>query len=219
MLAKSLYRFKKIFYAIKSPRRTRFVLSLLYNGYLVEKGWLQSAFTKQPVDRHGNEVPWMVYSIIDFLDERLSRNLTVLEWGSGNSTVWFSRLVKSVVSLEHDEEFFNHNQSRLNILPNVEVRLFDKDSEEYINPQTEGMFDLLIVDGRNRIKCFTSALGKVSQRGCIILDNSNRPEYREVFELARNSRLKSLRFTGMAPGVSFPTETTIFYKVDNCLGI
>lgn len=219
MLAQSLNRFKKIFYAIKRPGRTHIVLSLLFDGYLVEKGWLQSAFTKQPVDKHGNEVPWMVYSIIDFLEDRLSKNMTVLEWGAGNSTVWLSRRVQSVVSLEHDEEFFNHNKSRLNILPNVEVRLLDKDSEEYTKPQMERMFDLCIVDGRNRVKCFTSALGKVSQRGCIILDNSNRPEYQEAFELARNSRLKSLRFTGMAPGVSFPTETTIFYRADNCLGI
>lgn len=50
-------------------------------------------------------VPWLSLPAIWFLSAHLERGMRVLEFGSGGSTVFFSRKVERVVSVEHDSEW------------------------------------------------------------------------------------------------------------------
>lgn len=47
-------------------------------------------------------LPWMTYDAIDFLSTVCSPNMTVFEWGSGGSTLFFSRRCHQVITVEHD---------------------------------------------------------------------------------------------------------------------
>src|ERR1019366_2881355 len=50
-------------------------------------------------------VPWLTFRTIDFLTNCLRPDMTVFEFGSGGSTIFIARRVRTVVSIEHDPEW------------------------------------------------------------------------------------------------------------------
>jgi len=40
--------------------------------YLYQTGWMASLEQKQPIDSKGNFIPWMNYSVVKFLEKRLT---------------------------------------------------------------------------------------------------------------------------------------------------
>ena len=62
---------------------------------------------KQAVDAKGEALPWVTYSFIDFIKDRLNKQQRVFEYGSGSSTLFYAKRVAKVVSVEHDENWFN----------------------------------------------------------------------------------------------------------------
>jgi protein-L-isoaspartate O-methyltransferase len=48
----------------------------------------------------------MNYSVVEFLRQRLTKNMLLFEYGSGYSTLFFSKLVKKVVSVEYDKDWY-----------------------------------------------------------------------------------------------------------------
>jgi predicted O-methyltransferase YrrM len=59
------------------------------------------------------EIPWLCFSAIELLDRYLRPEMRVFEWGSGGSTLFFSRRVSRVWSVEHDPEWHREVRSRL----------------------------------------------------------------------------------------------------------
>ena len=57
-------------------------------------------------------MPWMNYAAIHFLEERLTPLLSLFEYGSGHSTLFFARLVHRIVSIETDRNWFNSLHAR-----------------------------------------------------------------------------------------------------------
>ncbi|HPS74615.1 MAG TPA: hypothetical protein PLD52_10020 [Bacteroidales bacterium] len=72
---------------------------------LTKRGWWRSFHKKLVVDKNNLPIPWWTYPFIDFLIPRLSGEFCVLEFGSGSSTIWLSRFVKQVISVEDHEEW------------------------------------------------------------------------------------------------------------------
>lgn len=91
-----------------SQRRTRRALadiSFSGNSYLATSGWLRSRRDKAAVDRSGQPLPWFTYPSVQFIATRIGRGLSVFEYGSGASTLWWAARVRTVVScgkLMHD---------------------------------------------------------------------------------------------------------------------
>lgn len=83
----------------------------------------------------------------------------------------------------------------------------------------KGDLDIVIVDGLHRIDCLKLAIEKLSERGVIILDDSERSEYKDGIEFVLQKEFKSLEFWGIAPTVLFKKCTTVFYKANNCLQV
>src|SRR3954452_8270654 len=65
---------------------------------------------KSPLDL---EIPWFSYAAIDFLEPWLRPDMTVCEYGSGGSTLFFARRVKSVFSIEDNPKWFELVSQRL----------------------------------------------------------------------------------------------------------
>lgn len=59
---------------------------------LYKDGWIRSLVECSPVDFKGNALPWLPYSAINLLQERLKEEMIVFEYGSGNSTLWLSKM-------------------------------------------------------------------------------------------------------------------------------
>ena len=54
-------------------------------------------------DPLANEIPWITYSAINYLENFLNKKTIVFEYGSGGSTLYVSKRVKEGISVEHDE--------------------------------------------------------------------------------------------------------------------
>ncbi len=56
------------------------------NHFLHKSGWMESKKRNYPCRSNGNELPWMNFSVIAFLEERLNKDQSLFEFGSGYST-------------------------------------------------------------------------------------------------------------------------------------
>ena len=109
------------------------------------------------------------------IEKYLKPDDILLEWGSGNGTIYFSGLVKKVITLEHDPYYFNQIDttikvysidnidntlivSKVNLIPDKKNR--EKVFEEYIKyPIVNKLeFDAVLVDGRARKHCVLALL-------------------------------------------------------------
>jgi hypothetical protein len=74
-----------------------------------------------------NEIkPLLTNTFLKFFTKLDLANETYLEIGSGNSTIFFSKIFKNVISFEDDLTWFNHLE-KLNI-PNLKLEFFDAGS-------------------------------------------------------------------------------------------
>lgn len=58
--------------------------------------------TRGGVSPIGDEQPWMTFAAAEFLSGWLRKDMSVFEWGSGGSTIFFSRHAKQVLAIEHE---------------------------------------------------------------------------------------------------------------------
>ena len=190
------------------------------NSYLTETGWRESVRRGYPCGPDGAALPWMNYHIISFLEDRLTKDLSLFEFGSGFSTVFYSRLVGSVTSVENDKEWYRQISEQ--VAENVQVVFVDSDVDgDYCRTinLTDKTYDLVVVDGRDRVNCVEQSFAKLTDRGVIVLDDSQREKYLPALESARDRGFRILDFEGLKPkGLGFD-RTSIFYRSDNCLNI
>jgi hypothetical protein len=198
----------KVFYALSNK------------GYLYDRGWVKSYQTQKPVSKDGNPVPWVTHSFLDFIAPRLKSTFTIFEYGSGNSTLYYASKVKSVTSVESDEGWFNFIRQKMPL----NVSLFYKPAQtisEYIQlPLSQGQkYDIIIVDGLSRYECAASSIQALNDQGVLVLDNSERKEYKGIYETLKKNNFRFIDFWGVAPGSVKNNCTSIFYRDNNCLNI
>tara|TARA_Y100000589_G_C27142695_1_gene625421 strand:+ start:352 stop:1026 length:675 start_codon:yes stop_codon:yes gene_type:complete len=188
-------------------------------GYLVETGWWKSFEKKQPLDHEGQPVPWITYGAIEFLKERLDKSMSIFEFGAGNSSLYYAKKVNKVVSVEHHNDWFNYIKGKMP--GNVEIFHKNIDSVEYPQflKQREDKFDVIIVDGRERVQCILNSINNLSNRGVLILDDSQREKYLEGENFLLQNGFKKIAFWGIAPSYFRNKSTTIFYRKNNCFNI
>lgn len=216
---------RKIVTLIKNYKLVRIILNsfLGNNGYFNQIGWTNSYDTRLPVSQNGEALPWVTYPFINFISERLNNNMQIFEFGSGNSTIFYAGRVKSVHSVEHDLEWVAQLKKMLPENAKIfhQEPIYGGEYCEYCKfPNTlDRKFDIVIIDGRDRVNCMINAVGYITENGVIVLDNSDRDSYATgIFTLLTNG-YKKIDFWGLAPGFLHKTCTTIFYKAENCLNI
>ncbi len=189
-------------------------------SFLHQSGWYNSLVKGKPLSNSGEEIPWLNYGFFYFLQSRLTKEQVLFEYGSGASTVYFAEKVKKVVSVEHDNEWYKKVFDAKPKNVDVVFEALDVNGKycSKINEYDE-QFDIVLVDGRDRVNCIKKAVRKLSSKGVIILDNSNRDRYASVFLWEGLKDFKHITFTGILPGGFKPDATTVFYRTDNCLNI
>lgn len=195
------------------------LLSLAFKGYFVQTGWINSYVKKESLDPNGNPIPWLTYSILDFIDGRLNKNITIFEYGAGNSTLFYAKHVKEVIAVEHDKTWYERIKNQMP--RNVTIKNIDLDSDDYVNAikLEDQRFDVVIVDGRKRVACCKSAIERLSETGVLILDDSERTQYQPAVDFMLQQGFKHIPFSGIAIGAIHRKVTSLFYKENNCLGI
>lgn len=202
------------------PARLKSMLSFNKKGYLKDIGWFNAFDSRSPVDQNGNPIPWVTYSFIDFIKERIKKQHTVFEFGSGNSTYFYACYAGKVVSVEHDESWF---KKIIDTKPENSEMIFCElkaDGDYCRMPlKLNQLYDIIIVDGRDRVNCCKQAINALTPTGVIVLDDSERVFYSEATTFLKENGFKQLSLTGISPGLFYNKATSIFYKTGNCLDI
>ena len=191
-----------------------------HGSFLRKQGWYESFFQGKPTDRSGNPLPWYTYSAIAFLGSRINRDMHVFEYGSGNSTLWWSHRVARVVACEHDESWVDRMRPLLPINVTYEQRSLEE-GEAYPNLIREfpAAFHLVVIDGRRRVECAKASLKGITKDGVIVWDNSDREAYAEGLAFLARKGFKKLDFWGPGPVNRYSWCTSILYRTENCLEI
>ena len=132
-------------------------------------GYGRSISENAPVDAEGHPIPWYTYPMIEYLESLDLSDLTIFEYGCGNSSLWWAKHAKKVVSVEDNREWYNKISSTL---PGNASVILAEDRAAYVNT-IDSSFDLIIVDGSVRYQCCLKAVDHLSPGGAIILDNAD----------------------------------------------
>ena len=168
------------------------------------------------------EIPWFSYAAIDFLKQHIKQHMTVCEYGSGGSTIFFAKRLASVFSIEDNAQWFELVTRRLQEkeILNATVELcpfnfknpagFEKSA--YLNAVPDQPFDIYVIDGSEeweqvRPVCFQHVEERIRPGGMIIVDDSWR-----YTELRKHNKAREVRtFQSVGPGRPGVTSTDIFF--------
>lgn len=190
------------------------------NSYLKATGWKESAKRRLPSGVDGSPIPWMNYPIIAFLNKRLHKDINLFEYGSGYSTLFFAERVKFVRTIEYDEKWFELINQKLP--ENTEIHYVKNDVDgKYCRAigMTEEKYDVIVIDGRDRVNCLIQGIDRLNESGVIIFDDSQREKYLEAFHYARSKGFKVLDIEGMTAKKFDLNTTSVIYRNVNCLGL
>lgn len=118
--------------------------------------------------------PWINRYGVHVLDELLRPSDNVVEFGSGRSTVWLSRRVAHVVSVETDVGWYKNVAKETND-PTVDLRLAsDSTANEYLSCIKHiDSADVAFVDGAYRAHAASWAIDAVSSGGVVVIDDAH----------------------------------------------
>jgi len=174
---------------------------------------------KTPLDL---EIPWFSYSAVDFLEGFLRPSMTVCEYGSGGSTLFFAQRTASVFSIEDNPQWHDWVSNRIKEkqITNATLKLCPFDfknpdgfeQSDYLNAMPDQKFDVIVVDGSEewtqvRPICFDKAQQHIRPGGIIVVDDSWRyPVLRE-----RNNARSHRVFQSVGPCRPGVTSTDVFF--------
>jgi hypothetical protein len=198
----------------------RLVANLMLHPQYISRCFAHNVLKdKTPLDL---ELPWFSYAAIDFLDKYLKPEMAVCEYGSGGSTLFFARRVKSVFSIEDNPGWFElvTQQLQEKAIKNARLKLCAFDFKNpvgfehsaYLHAMPDERFDVIVVDGSEewtkvRPICFAKAEQQVTCGGIIVVDDSWRyPTLRETHQAHSYKIFESVG--PCRPGV---TSTDVFF--------
>jgi len=173
----------------------------------VEFGQLQSMKKRTSIDSKGEPIPWYTYPAIEYIKQLDFSNKSIFEYGSGNSSKFWAKRCKTLVSVEDDREWYSNVKDDISAI--AEYR-FCESKEAYIQSirASSSAFDVIIVDGSHRYECAFESINKLRDDGFIILDNSD--WLGETSKLLRDADLIEVDMSGFGP-INGYTWTTSFY--------
>lgn len=158
---------------------------------------------------------WMTESEKRFFVSLLTPEDSYLEWGSGGSTLEAARIVNTLVSIEHDEEWYKRISPELaanrkpgfgydyRLVPSDKPRSFPHVKKEefltYINEvhEIDKMYDKVLIDGRARVWCAEEVREYLNPEAIVMFHDWDRPFYHQVIKwykiIGMRQRLAALK--------------------------
>lgn len=132
-------------------------------------------------------------SYTDLLEKYLKivKPKRILEWGPGYSTrIMMRKCPKAeIISYENERRWFQKYRNEFsNKIKHILIEAPEDDRQhttwkQYTNPSVKEKFDLIFVDGRERVRCMKTANKLLNENGVLILHDSDREYYKEGIEL------------------------------------
>jgi hypothetical protein len=178
-------------------------------------GHFRSSLKNVSVNKKGEFIPWYSYPAIDFIVNKDFSDKRILEFGAGQSSLWWGGKAKYIKSFEEDLAWFTKLKSKTP--SNIELVYANLEPMEnclkvindslYNNPK----YDVIIIDGLYRYELCEIARNNLADGGVIIADNSEGTGYN--FQKAfKNTGFSRVDFHGFSPGVVLRQGTSFFFK-------
>ena len=119
------------------------------------------------------EDPWWPPKATIAIRSLIRPDWSVIEFGSGMSTLWLAPRVAQIVSVEHSRDWADRTRKSLDAAAVRNVSLLVRDEETYLHDLPDESFDLVIVDAIRRADCVRWALKHTKRGGYIYLDNAD----------------------------------------------
>lgn len=148
-----------------------------------------------------DDKPYMTDEEILHMMKYIDRNVKMLEIGGGGSTVFLSKFVKHLVTVEHNKTWAGElwsllGKRRRNWSIHIAEPNFPQQHpfqpaqpgqfDRYINhiSKIDETFDVILIDGRDRVRSVYASLDKLKTNGYMIIhDFWNRPKYHSVLNI------------------------------------
>jgi hypothetical protein len=198
------------------PRSAREALSSLQVlATLRAQGWHKSVTGASAGGPRGEPWPWLTYAAADWLQQVLTAQTRVFEYGAGSSTSWFARHAKEIVAVEHDKEWFGRVPQPMNgrilFRPHTGDWWGTEEDHPYVRALADrAPWDVIVIDGIARTACARIATDHLAHTGLVILDDTNdEHSIAAQRELSRRG-LGRLDFWGFKPGAGTRACTTVY---------
>jgi predicted O-methyltransferase YrrM len=162
------------------------------------------------VDRKGAPLPWYTYPMIDFLSRRDFKGRSILEFGGGQSSLWWAARAERLVTIEEDVDWAQTLQNKLPqnaVLKHIPLHMF-AEIQPFLSSGSSS-YDVIIVDGHRRRAATAMAFEYLRDDGAIILDNA---EGYHLYEETKDRKCQRIDFWGYAPGVFLPHCTSLIFR-------
>lgn len=128
-----------------------------FNTLAIKYGQFNSIVNWECIDEIGNNIPWYTYPTIEYLNNLDFSNKSVLEFGSGSSSIFWAKKSLEVISIEHNKEWYEKVKKGLNINQNIFLVEDNSNYENFIKTFNK-KFDVIIIDGIRRYECAKSLI-------------------------------------------------------------
>jgi hypothetical protein len=117
--------------------------------------------------------PWLGYRAVRRIESVLRPGWSVLEFGSGASSLWLARRCARLLAIENEPAWHATTVRLLRQanMTHAECRLLPHDIDWALPDIAERSFDFALVDGYHRSEEMAAALRKVRPGGWVYLDN------------------------------------------------
>jgi hypothetical protein len=174
-------------------------LSIKYGQWKTIRDW-------SSVDEVNKPIPWYTYPATEYLSHLNFTRMNILEYGSGNSTLWWSKRALRVLAIEDNKDWFTKITSSLKRC-GVEYVL-KTDKMDYVESATSAN-DVLIIDGQFRRECAEHVVKVGKSAAMIIFDNSD--WYPSTIEFLQKSlNWIQVDFHGFGPINGYTWTTSMF---------
>ena len=194
--------------------------AILRRGPLKEDGWIRSLREGAPMDAEGRPLPWINYPAIDFLVKHVRKDMSVFEYGCGHSTLWWAARVREVIACDHDPDWIARIRPRAPANVTFRHMALEYDGAySRVVAEYPGRFDVVVIDGRDRVNCARHAITGLKPDGVIVWDDTAREEYRPGLDVLAGAGFRRVEFVGIVPTVNEKSETSVLYRDGNRFGL
>jgi hypothetical protein len=181
-------------------------------------GHWKSSLRMSPCSSSGAPVPGYTYPAIDFLAQRNFEDRNILEFGGGQSTLWWSIRARSVLTIEDNSDWYAWLSSQvgsnvaLHHLPFITSPMETIAAvKKVIDSHRTRIFDVIVVDGHLRRAATDLAFSYLVPGGALLIDDSDKYGYDQI----KNHNCLRIDFFGFAPGVMLRRCTSLVF-VEDC---
>lgn len=161
-------------------------------------------------------------SLTGFLEEKLNKEMSMFEYGSGKSTLYFANHIKQVISISHDDKHYQKLLKSSKASENLTLRKYGLNrnfANAIVSEGAEKMYDIISVKGRYRAACAINAFAQLTPSGILMLNDSEGENNVQVFEYYQKKGYKHISFASERPFGVVGQTITLFYKKENIFNI